>query len=290
MKAEIKNPERVKAVQGIAAEIVRYLGGIEQVAVLKSNEAKIVSEVMDRAGGQIRGELEALAAGATRAGNSNAAILAQAALVEAMQLRLAVNKTIGRNDKALFEQIHKIEAALESVLSALDGATRGASFRKNYDSVRGLLSQYEEGFERVHAIDEELEKLIDGEMKKAAQNIAAHTRDIKTGAIADQDSVQTDVERNLSRNKLVTLVLLLGSLGLGIVLAFFIGGSIAKPVIGMTQAMNKLAGGDTALEIPGIGRGDEIGAMADAVQVFNSPLTKSLFVQSVSGATMMASI
>jgi methyl-accepting chemotaxis protein len=44
--------------------------------------------------------------------------------------------------------------------------------------------------------------------------------------------------------------------------------AIAVPVGTMTAAMRRLAGGDTAVEIAGIGRGDEIGAMAGAVEVF----------------------
>jgi methyl-accepting chemotaxis protein len=43
---------------------------------------------------------------------------------------------------------------------------------------------------------------------------------------------------------------------------------IAGPIRSMSQAMLKLADGDTTVAIPGIGNGDEIGGMAAAVQVF----------------------
>jgi methyl-accepting chemotaxis protein len=43
---------------------------------------------------------------------------------------------------------------------------------------------------------------------------------------------------------------------------------ITVPLGGMTRAMRRLAGGDMAADIPGLGRGDEIGAMAAAVEVF----------------------
>ncbi|MFX6652827.1 HAMP domain-containing protein, partial [Acinetobacter baumannii] len=44
--------------------------------------------------------------------------------------------------------------------------------------------------------------------------------------------------------------------------------SVATPVIAMTNAMTKLAAGDTNLTVPAAGRADEIGKMADAVEVF----------------------
>ncbi|PWC33069.1 CHASE3 domain-containing protein [Azospirillum sp. TSO35-2] len=44
--------------------------------------------------------------------------------------------------------------------------------------------------------------------------------------------------------------------------------AIATPIIAMTAAMSTLAHGDRAVEVPGVGRRDEVGAMAEAVDVF----------------------
>lgn len=69
---------------------------------------------------------------------------------------------------------------------------------------------------------------------------------------------------------------LAGILGIGTVvlavallLAGFLGRSIARPVMRMTQAMTALAGGDLSVEIPARERRDEMGAMAKAMQVFH---------------------
>jgi methyl-accepting chemotaxis protein len=44
--------------------------------------------------------------------------------------------------------------------------------------------------------------------------------------------------------------------------------SISGPVTAMTEAMRRLANREMSAQIPGVGRGDEIGGMAGAVQVF----------------------
>ncbi|SDF03668.1 CHASE3 domain-containing protein [Rhodospira trueperi] len=67
----------------------------------------------------------------------------------------------------------------------------------------------------------------------------------------------------------------IGGLVVGIALALFLGSSIARPIISITGAMNRLAGGDKSTEIPGAGRKDEIGAMADAVAVFKENMIKA---------------
>ncbi|KAB2875046.1 MAG: HAMP domain-containing protein [Pseudorhodoplanes sp.] len=51
-------------------------------------------------------------------------------------------------------------------------------------------------------------------------------------------------------------------------LAFMIGRSISKPLSAMTAAMRALAEGNFNVTLPGLGRRDEIGEMAHAVEVF----------------------
>jgi len=62
---------------------------------------------------------------------------------------------------------------------------------------------------------------------------------------------------------------------LGGVLAWMIGNGIANPIVSMTQAMGRLADGDKSVDVPGVGRGDEVGHMALAVQVFKDNSIKA---------------
>jgi methyl-accepting chemotaxis protein len=60
-----------------------------------------------------------------------------------------------------------------------------------------------------------------------------------------------------------------GLLG-GTVLAVLVGRGIVRPLTAMTGVMTRLAGGDRAVVVPGTARGDEMGDMARAVEVFKS--------------------
>jgi methyl-accepting chemotaxis protein len=62
---------------------------------------------------------------------------------------------------------------------------------------------------------------------------------------------------------MITLILLVMG-----VISLFMARSITKPINGMSNAMRTLAGGDLQVAVPGIGRHDEIGEMAEAVEVF----------------------
>jgi methyl-accepting chemotaxis protein len=66
-------------------------------------------------------------------------------------------------------------------------------------------------------------------------------------------------------------VALLASLGAALFSLF----GISRPIQRMTSAMGVLASGDAAIAVPSVGRRDEIGAMASAVQVFKDNLIRT---------------
>lgn len=84
-----------------------------------------------------------------------------------------------------------------------------------------------------------------------------------------------DVEA-IVRLQIVRVGLLVGAtLFLVIGMSMLLGRSIVKPVTGLTVAMRKLAEGDIATAIPARERGDEVGAMAQSVQVFKDSMIET---------------
>jgi methyl-accepting chemotaxis protein len=83
----------------------------------------------------------------------------------------------------------------------------------------------------------------------------------------------------------VVVATVLVSVLIAVVAGWMLVRAIAAPVRAITGAMRRLADRDTAAEIPGVGRGDEIGAMAGAVQVFKDNMIESdtLAAQRVAG-------
>src|SRR6266702_1674293 len=87
---------------------------------------------------------------------------------------------------------------------------------------------------------------------------------IGTGVYIDDLKAQTWI--STQRSLIVAGVILLFSL----VVSIFVARSVTGPLQRMTVAMNDLAGGNLAVEVPGVGRGDEVGEMAKAVEIFKS--------------------
>jgi methyl-accepting chemotaxis protein len=87
---------------------------------------------------------------------------------------------------------------------------------------------------------------------------------VGTGVYIDDLKAQTWA--STQRSLIVAGVILLFSL----VVSIFVARSVTGPLQRMTAAMNDLAGGNLAVEVPGVGRGDEVGEMAKAVEIFKS--------------------
>jgi methyl-accepting chemotaxis protein len=87
---------------------------------------------------------------------------------------------------------------------------------------------------------------------------------IGTGVYIDDLSAQTwaSARRSLIAAGLVLLLTLAVSI--------FVAQSITKPLQRITVAMKTLAGGKLDVEVPGIGRRDEVGEMAETLEVFKS--------------------
>jgi methyl-accepting chemotaxis protein len=86
--------------------------------------------------------------------------------------------------------------------------------------------------------------------------------------VADFETANAMSRATVQAARFAQGILAIALLIAGTLLAAFIGRGITRPLIGMTQAMKRLAGGDTASSIPSSGRTDEIGDMARAVGVF----------------------
>ncbi|WP_446694435.1 methyl-accepting chemotaxis protein [Rhodopseudomonas telluris] len=110
------------------------------------------------------------------------------------------------------------------------------------------------------------------------ERIEADVRQRATSAQAEQEETISNVRRWM----LITLalaVLIVSTLSLTI------ARSITKAIAGMVRAMVQLARSDLSVVIPGVGRRDEIGEMAGAVDVFKANMIEAERLRAEQAAT-----
>jgi len=86
---------------------------------------------------------------------------------------------------------------------------------------------------------------------------------------AQQSRVYGEIQDSVAKS--VRMVLIGGvvlALIISAAMAFLLTNLLGKPLLSMTSAMRRLAGGDTSIIVPAVGRKDEVGQMASAVVAF----------------------
>ncbi|WP_419730207.1 methyl-accepting chemotaxis protein [Lichenicola sp.] len=197
------------------------------------------------------------------------------------------------------EGLAKLPGTVASRIFARTPAEHDAMVAQNKATMDGVLSAWSEyeptvdpGEEKQDAVavDEAISefqsvrhKLID--LEQAGDQVAIrafflgdyaasanHLRDLvaKNSSYQDRQSRQSvvDADGAAATARFMTLIVI------GVLVAFcaLVGWtlirSISTPIAEATVAMRRLAGNDMTTMVPGVGRGDEIGSMATAVQVF----------------------
>jgi len=96
--------------------------------------------------------------------------------------------------------------------------------------------------------------------------------DLKDGEVIAVFSSSLSTEKDLAALRGLVLLLAAGAAIAGFLgicgIRLVLGQVVTRPLAGMTQAMRRLAEGDTSIEVPAQDRTDEIGQMAGAVLVF----------------------
>ncbi|MGY3471563.1 methyl-accepting chemotaxis protein [Bradyrhizobium sp. LM6.11] len=106
------------------------------------------------------------------------------------------------------------------------------------------------------------------EMSGSAGAILQGATAMKADLVAEQQRLESESEATIGKTEQLVLMLAIGGTLLGAVLAFLLGTGISRPMIAMCKAMRELASGNFDVVLPGLGRKDEIGEMAGAVEEF----------------------
>ncbi|HEC14389.1 MAG TPA: HAMP domain-containing protein [Rhodospirillales bacterium] len=149
-----------------------------------------------------------------------------------------------------------------------------AAERKALDDIGGTIEAYEKAVMTAKALaaDGKTAMQIDAVVKisdkPALNGLNTLVREIATANLVKAEEVKDDLAKitAMSNASFVTTAILIALLmGASFWLVRF---RVVGPVTKMTEAMGRLAEGDVSIDIPSVGRHDEIGAMADAVEVF----------------------
>ena len=130
-----------------------------------------------------------------------------------------------------------------------------------------LLDEYRQALTKLIENSKAIDELV-AEMADSAAAIVKGAGAMKADVVSDQQRLEAVSNAIVGETERLIIMLAAGGFGLGGVLALLLGRGISRPMIALCKAMRELAGGNFDVVLPGLGRKDELGEMASAVEEF----------------------
>ncbi|MCG6203859.1 methyl-accepting chemotaxis protein [Rhodopseudomonas sp. HC1] len=267
--AATKSPERRQKLTELEQSFKQFGAGFEKLITLRQAQDSLVRQTLDPLGAKSRVEIEELQAlSVIKSGNSNNMVLAGEALKQLLLVRLNVNKLLGRHEQSSADAAEKALAALRVAMAAFSASIVDADVRRLFADVNANVEKYAGAYRKAADNAQAIEALSNSEMTKLARAITADAEAIKASGVAEEKQIEHETSDLIASTERLVALLAVGSLVLGVAFALLIGRAISKPVVGLCAGMRELADGNFQVVLPGLGRGDEVGDMAQAVETF----------------------
>ncbi len=254
-----------RTVKELCDDITDYSKGFATVVSLQRQRTSL-SDTLDKIGPEIEKDLSAIMRDADDRKDSNTAAATAEALRSLLLGRVYVAKYMRTGDDNQSARVTKELSDTASKLSALGrvGNNATALTRSYTDTFNDLAKTYE----KEQAIVKDTLDRIGVEVAKDVDGLTTESKKV-------QDTVGPQAAGEIKTVTNVTIGISLLAIMIGIAASIIISRAISRPVIDMTGAMKTLANGDKTVIIPGTGLRNEIGAMADAVQVFKDNMIRN---------------
>ena len=226
---------------------------------------------LDEIGGRIR-EVTEDALPSVDAMHSINALVIRSRLWQFRYLMAEDEAERGRSATQWAEVVRDLEAARARYLPLVQNPEERAA----YDDFSRKWATMKAGWERLLALDpsrrEEILALFRGPMNAEYRAVsAAIEAGLELSRRAGRQASAAAQEAQAATRSVSVVVLVLAVLA-ALAASLFALRGVARPIEHMTRAMRRLAEGDAEVTIPGVGRRDEIGAMAATVAVFRDNL------------------
>ena len=259
------NPARLNQITRLAREFRAFTKIFADILKVKNESTLLTQNQLTRGGTTLRYKLDDLASNAAEAelpaveiGAKQVAAQYQAALALANTFVINSDMTVATSALA---RLKFVENSLKAISSTDEKIVQGLK------EVSSLLDEYRQTLGKLIANAKEIGELTT-EMAESADAIMKGSNAMKADLLSDQQRLESESNATIGETERLVVMLAVGGFLLGGVLAVLLGKGISRPMTTMCKAMRELASGNFDVVLPGLGRKDELGEMASAVEEF----------------------
>jgi methyl-accepting chemotaxis protein len=252
--------------RSITAQLEAYDAAFAKVVVLQHEDDPLIAAV-NQLGPEAERQLKAVVDAVSR----DPALLAAAAEADRTLLLVRLNayKFLVSHAEKNYADMKAAIPAFEAAMASLQSRPGAADQRANLGNVADLFHQYVDNFEHIHQVVTVRDAMVQGTLDQLGPKVAADAEALKLTQKTEQDKLGPKASAEIHASVLSDEILSVLAVVVAAFAATVIGRGISRPVLAITGVMRRLADNDLTVDLGRLDRrGDEIGAMAQAVQVF----------------------
>ena len=217
---------------------------------------------------------------------------AQSIMIQVVEQQDAVRGYALLREPRLADNYAKAKASFDDQLNAFEAKTTIPAQKARVQKLRAAMADWRRdvGEPALRMADDPAQH--DQAVKLAGAQSLRAIRDVQHElVVAAEERVAIRAKEVEAAQSLAHLSLLIGgavALVIAGLMGWLLSHTIAAPVAAMTAAMRRLSAGDNSVEVPAVGRQDEVGQMADAVTVFKTAAIEKLRVEAEAAAQRAA--
>jgi len=259
------NPTRLDQITRLAREFRTFTKIFADILKVKRDSALVTQNELMRGGSMMRFKLDDIANNAVDA-ELPAVELGAKQVTAQFQAAIALASTfVVNSDQAgatgALARLKLVEHSLQAISSSDEKIVQGLKEAAN------LLEAYRQALSKLLDNSKSIDQLV-AEMSESATAIVQGASAMKAALLSDQQRLESESNAIVGETERLIVMLAAGGFLLGGLLAVLLGKGISRPMTAMCKAMRELAGGNFDVVLPGLGRKDELGEMAGAVEEF----------------------
>jgi methyl-accepting chemotaxis protein len=259
------NPTRLDQVTRLERDFNAFAKIFAEIVRIKNESALIAQNKLARSSTSMRYKLDDLPSNADDSELQAIQFGTKKVTDQLQSITSAVNVFLVNNDKSVaasaLARLKFADNLVKAITSKDERITQGVK------EVSTLLDEYREALAKLIENSKAIDALT-AEMTQSAAAISDGSAAMKSDLLADQKRLENESHAAIGETEQLVLMLAAGGFVLGLVWAFLLGKGISKPIAAMCAAMRELAAGNFDVVLPGLGRRDELGEMAGAVEEF----------------------
>jgi methyl-accepting chemotaxis protein len=258
-------PARLDQVRRLAGEFTSFSRIFADILKVKSDSALVAQNQLTHGGTMLRYKLDDLASKAAEAQLPAVELGAKQVATQYLAVAGLASTFVINSDQAVatsaLARLKFVENSLQAMSSTDEKIVQGLK------EASGMLAAYRQAFTTLVENSKSVDQLT-AEMTKSTTAIMQVSTALKAELLSDQQRLESESDAIIAQTERLIVLLAAGGLLLGTAWATLLGRGISRPMTTMCQAMRELANGRFDVVLPGLGRKDELGEMAGAVEEF----------------------